>query len=296
MTMTCSENALANIQSLNLLRGIPPEEVKLVKRHAVGGVSELWLASHPLYPSLFIVKYSKYSCENNDYIRGQFEREYEASCIRFERGISGMSTHISDYDVDALHHPYLYIESFSGTPLNEIMPTCLEWRCVKNILARLDTCLRQMHTNGIVHRDIKPTNILISPTGELRIIDFALSTIDGSWHRFHEEGMALGTPLYMSPEQAFGKKIMLTSACDWYAVGVILYHWMTGHFPFQGKNASDTMKMHCYHDVPKPRQNRLIASPPSLPEMCSGLLSKDPNTRFSAVSRFREFLHDSGSP
>ena len=288
--MTSSEHALANIQALNLLKGVPPEEVKLVKRKAVGGVSEIWMANHVLHPSLFVVKYSKYTCDGNNYIRGQFEREYEASCVRFERGIASTSTHISDFDVDAVQHPYLYIEYFPSTPLNEIMLNCFEWRCVKTIFARLANCLRQIHTNGIVHRDIKPTNILISKSGELRIIDFALSTIDGNWHRYHEEGMALGTPLYMSPEQAFGKKIMLTSACDWYAVGVILYQWMTGVFPFQGKNAADTMKMHCYEDVPTPKQNRLTSTPPSLPELCCGLLSKDPNTRFSAVNRFREIL------
>ncbi|MBQ1267142.1 MAG: serine/threonine protein kinase [Proteobacteria bacterium] len=290
MMMTSSDSVLENIQSLNLLQGVPPDEVKLAKRQSVGGVSEIWLATHPLHPAPFVVKYSKYTCAGNDYIRGQFEREYEASCVRFERGISTSSTHIACFDVDAVEHPYLYIEYFPSTPLNEIMQHCFEWRCVRTIFARLSKCLRQIHTNGIVHRDIKPTNILISKSGELRIIDFALSTIDGNWHRFHEEGMALGTPLYMSPEQAYGKKIMLTSACDWYAVGVILYYWMTGTYPFQGKNAADTMKMHCYNDVPQPQINRLTSSPASLPELCCGLLSKDPNSRFSAVNRFREIL------
>ncbi len=275
---------------IDQLRGVPPENVKLIKRLSAGGVAELWLASHPDLAEPFVVKYARYTCEGNDYILGQFEREYEASVARFERGISDAGIHITECDVDALSHPYLYMEYFPSSDLATLMTKCFDWCCIKTIFARIANRLGQIHRNGIVHRDIKPGNILISRSGDLRLIDFALSTIDGEWHVYHEEGMALGTPLYMSPEQAYGKKIMLTSACDWYAVGVILFVWMTGHFPFQGKTASDTMKMHCYSDVPMPENLRIMSAPDELPLICHSLLSKEPNARFSAVTRFRDVL------
>ncbi len=279
-----------NIELLDKLSGVPPEDVKLRKRMTNGGVSELWYATHGAYPGMFVVKYSKFSCEDNNYIYGQFEREYEVSKTLCSRGIYTASAHICAFDVDALMHPYLYLELFEGFDLADVMARCFDWETVRKVLRNVAIKLGEVHRAGIVHRDIKPANILISRTGEVRIIDFALSTIDGCWHRFHEEGMALGTPLYMSPEQAFGQKIMLTSACDWYAIGVILFYWMTGHYPYHGETAAETMKMHCYSDVPTPERCRITSAPDNLSELCHDLLSKEPNARFSAVNRFRAVL------
>ena len=284
------DRARQNIFLLDRLNGVPPEAVKLRKNMACGGVSELWFASHESYPGTFLVKYSKFSSEDNNYILGQFEREYEVSKTLFNRGIYDASAHVCDFDVDAMHHPYIYLEYFKSIELTEVMMRCFEWRCLRMLFRRISEKLGSVHRVGIVHRDIKPSNILVSQTGDVRLIDFSLATIDGNWHRYHEEGMALGTPLYMSPEQAFGRKIMLTSACDCYAIGVILFFWMTGHYPFQGQNAAETMKMHCYGPVPLPERCRITNAPAALPEICQALLSKEPNARFSAVNRFRDIL------
>lgn len=274
------------------LKGVQPNEVKLKKHMTSGGISELWLASHPRTKNPFLVKYSQYTASENPYVYGQFEREYESSLALRDNNLSHCSTRIADFDVDSLEHPYLYIEYFPSLPLDLLMPKIVQWLDVKNILQKLCKILGAIHAAGIVHRDVKPSNVVIDKTGEVKLIDFALATIDGRWHRFHEESTAIGTPLYMSPEQAYGKRIMLTSASDWYAVGVMLYEWMTGTHPFKGESANETMRMHCFEQAPLPKNSRIFNAPEDLALVCQRLLNKEPNARFSAVRTLRKLLLD----
>ena len=279
------------LEALRKLKGIPPSEVKLRRSMGSGGVSDLWLATHPRVQSPFIVKYGRFTSMHNPYIYGQFEREYEASQALLAQGIEGCTAYVFDFDIDDFEHPYVFEEYFPSLSLASLIPSTGEWYVARQILSRIARILSKIHAAGIVHRDIKPGNILISQLGEVRVIDFALSTIDGRWHRYHEEGMALGTPLYMSPEQAYGRKIMLTSACDWYSLGVILFEWMSGDLPFVGKTSMETMSMHCHSPAPLPVNHRIHGAPPELPEICRDLLCKEPNARFSAVRTLNAVLH-----
>lgn len=278
------------INTLNRLRGVSPADVKLMKRVAKGGVSDLWLGIYPQVNMPFIVKYSHESATNNRYILGQFEREYEASQALVRQGLENCMAYVIDFDVDVLNHPYVFIEYVASESLDNLMNVYTDWPQVRQILAQITEELSKIHSAGIVHRDIKPANILVNKDLQVRLVDFALSTIDGHWHPYHEEGMALGTPLYMSPEQAFGKKMMLTSACDWYSLGASLFEWMSGHLPFMGENANETMKMHCFADVPLPENTRITGAPEELPLVCQALLCKEPNARFSAVKRLKKLL------
>lgn len=284
---------LSGLHQLKLLRGTPPAEIQLRKRIGRGGVSDLWIASHEAVAHPFIVKYSRHPATQNPYILGQFEREYEASCALSAHGLEHLTTCVFDFDVDIYEHPYIFEEYFPSKSIDILMHVTREWHVVQDILAKTAKILSEVHGAGIVHRDIKPGNILVNAKGEVRIIDFALSTIDGHWHQYHEEGMALGTPLYMSPEQAFGQKIMLTSACDWYSFGVMIYEWLTGNMPFKGATAKETMQMHCYEPAPMPVNTRIYGAPQALPEICQALLCKEPNARFSAVKRLKTLLTQS---
>lgn len=278
------------LEALRSLRGTAPSDIKLRKAISSGGVSDLWLATHPKVRTPFIVKYGRYAATHNTYIYGQFEREFETSQALASQGCEDCTAFVFDFDVDIFAHPYVFLEYFPSLSLADMMPSTRDWIVVRRILRQVTHKFSQFHAAGIVHRDIKPSNILINSRGEVRVIDFALSTIDGAWHRYHAEGMALGTPLYMSPEQAYGQKIMLTSACDWYSLGVLIYEWMMGELPFVGKTAMETMMMHCHQPAPLP-ENRLIeGAPDAFPKVCQALLCKEPNARFSAVRWLKAIL------
>jgi len=273
------------------LKGVHPSEISLRRRVATGGVSDVWLAAHPQFPKTFIVKYSCYSIKDNLYVCSQFEREFETFCVLSRRGFEDCMARIADFDIDALGHPYLYIEYIRSESLDVRIGRELQgWPGVRQVLLGISDCLRQIHSAGVVHRDIKPSNILVTDSGEVRLIDFALATIDGRWHPCHAEGMALGTPLYMSPEQAYGKKIMLTSASDWYVLGIILFEWLTGQLPFHGENAAETMEMHCFEPPPMPQNLRIPGAPEQLCHVCHALLTKDSNARLLAIEHFCELI------
>ncbi len=270
------------------LKDISPAQIQLHSHIASGGISDLWLASHPSVEEPFVVKYSKTT--NTPYIYGQFEREYECSEVLRAKGLDQLSTHIYTFNVDAEDHPYLLEEYYPSESLESYMKHCTAWPEVRQCLQAVVRCIARIHTADIIHRDIKPGNILINDSGEVRLIDFALASINGQWHPSHKEGMALGTPLYMSPEQAFGKHDDLTRACDWYALGVILFEWLSGSVPFKGKTATETMQMHCFADPPMPLNLNLQDAPNDLPDIAQAMLNKDPRARLQAVRQLASCL------
>lgn len=273
------------------LRGTPPSEISLKQKIDIGGVSDIWLATHPSLDFPFVVKYSKDTVKNNLYLYGQFEREFEAVQTICEHHIEYCTGVVVDFDVDVYDHPYLFVEFLRAKPLDALFPKIHDWETMRDILRQVVHHLSAIHSIGIVHRDIKPANIVINDHGEVKIIDFALSTIDGNWHRYHSEGMAIGTPLYMSPEQAYGQKILLTSASDWYGIGVMLYEWLSGKVPFHGETPTDTIRMHCYDPVPPLNNINVPDAPEAFLDIVIKLLCKEPNARFSAVRMLRSVIY-----
>ena len=148
-------------------------------------------------------------------------------------------------------------------------------------MARLRVALRQLgagvaalHAHGMLHRDLKPSNVLVTPEGRVVILDFGLVREMASSGVTATEGV-LGTPAYMSPEQAAGRAV--TPASDWYAVGAILYESLTGRLPFVG-DPLDVVRRKQVEDPPAPDA---IAPgvPPELSSLCADLLRRDPALR-----------------
>ena len=279
------------LQQLDTLRGVPPNDIIMRKLLGCRGESELWLAGHSDIPFNFMVKYGTQTAGENPYLFGQYEREFESSETLRHNGLIDYTAAIADFNVDMTGHPYLYEEYVLSMTIARLMPQKHEWSFVRDLLLKISAALTAVHSVGIVHRDIKPTNILLDSRGDIRLIDFALATIDGHWHRYQPEGLAIGTPLYMSPAQAYGRKNMLTSASDWYSLGILLYEWMTGAVPFQGATAADTLYMHCFTPAPLPVNTNIYNAPEELPEICQQLLCKEPNARLSAVRYFKKLLN-----
>jgi hypothetical protein len=141
-------------------------------------------------------------------------------------------------------------------------------------LRQLAEGLHVLHAHGKLHRDIKHSNVLVSPDGRVVLLDFGMVK-ELSAHEPAKSLALVGTPAYMSPEQANQEE--LTEASDWYAVGVMLYEALTGRLPFEGR-AYD-MLLAKQRLAPRPPIEVSPAAPPDLSELCDALLRRDPKAR-----------------
>lgn len=181
--------------------------------------------------------------------------------------------------------PYFVLEYISGGDLyhfwNRNPQPAIESAILIEKLARAMECA---HEKGILHRDLKPANVLLTPEGEPRITDFGLARFFDRQSGLPDassptrQGMVVGTPEYMAPEQAMGS-FTLTPAVDVYALGVMLYEAITGRCPFEGMTDLDTLEQARDQDPIPPRRLRPYL-PVDLETICLKCLEKDPARRY----------------
>jgi serine/threonine-protein kinase len=175
--------------------------------------------------------------------------------------------------------PFLASEWIDGEPLEDALAAGrLDWGATRAILASVARGLGAIHAAGVVHRDLKPSNIMLPRGGEPAavIVDFGHALPDGD-RRVTADGMAVGTPLYMSPEQIAGKP--LDGRADLYALGVILYRALAGVPPFDGASA-EVLERHARAPVVPPRRrapDRTISA--DAEDLCLWLLAKEQAAR-----------------
>ncbi len=197
------------------------------------------------------------------------------------------------YDVeDQDGHSFIMMEHVGGGSLGDQMSpgtTFSAARCVE-IFSPILSALHAAHLAGIVHRDIKPDNILFTASGRPKLTDFGVAHMRDAGSKTRT-GVMLGTPYYMSPEQAQGRRV--TAAADLYAVGVVLYEMLSGGVPFTGEDPLSVALKHV-QEPPRP----LAELRPDLPaELCALVhraLEKDPTARFHSAAAMQDAL-ESGS-
>ena len=307
------------------MRFADPRDVEFMQKIAAGGTADVWLARPKGGGGAFIVKYSQDAAVGNDYIYGQFEREWEAFQFLDAAGQSHIMPKIISFDVDDIGHAYLYEEYFDGIGLNEIFEMRMPYRAMRVILDRIVSAMTAFHRCGIVHRDIKPSNILVArraPAADwlpidaspqalcarrcgiaaafcdpdeadrggaaVRFIDFSFALIGGKPHPTQAGNCVCGTPAYCAPEQARGN--LATDLSDWYALGVSVYEWITGRRPFCDADPGALLRMHA-DQCPPPPINRYIADlPDDLLTIVMLLLEKIPEKRKMGIERLQELL------
>jgi serine/threonine protein kinase len=156
------------------------------------------------------------------------------------------------------------------------------------VLAQVTSAIAHAHAQGIVHRDLKPQNVLIDDAGDAYVVDFGLAR-DAAAGSHTLSGELLGTPAYMSPEQALGESTRIGEATDIWALGALLYECLTGRGPFAGKALHETIRAIIHEDPPAPRT--LDARVPrELEAVCLKAMRKRPEQRYPAALALGEEL------
>jgi TolB-like protein len=185
---------------------------------------------------------------------------------------------------------YFSMKLIEGAPLDELVRReLLPIRRTVELIAKLARAVHYAHQCGILHRDIKPGNILVDAKGEPHLTDFGLARLTETESTVTRTIETLGTPSYMAPEQALGNNNQLTSATDVYGLGAALYHSLTGHLPFAGGTTYDTIRLLLETE---PRQPRLWNSKidRDLTTICLKCLEKDPQRRYRSALALAEDL------
>ncbi len=149
------------------------------------------------------------------------------------------------------------------------------------------------HDRGLVHRDVKPANIMVTPEGALKVMDFGIARAAEDGTRLTTAASVIGTPSYMAPEQVEARPV--DARTDLYALGAVLYECLVGAPPFEGSSAITVAARHV-NDAPEPLRRRRPEIPPRLEAVVLRALAKDPADRWPEAAAFRAALEDAVEP
>jgi serine/threonine protein kinase len=185
---------------------------------------------------------------------------------------------------------YLVMEFIEGEALSSILGRKGQDLCGRlRLLEQAARGIHHAHQKGIIHRDIKPQNILVTKAGELKVADFGLAHLLDSDPGLTGTGAVLGTPLYMAPEQVAGGTNPITPLTDIYALGAILYEMLTGWPPHRGNTISEVYEK-ILRDNPLPPHLVADRVPPELEVIALKAVEKDPAHRYASAEDFAEDL------
>src|SRR5215472_4667962 len=185
---------------------------------------------------------------------------------------------------------YFSMKFVEGGQLDEVIQQRpISIRQAAELIAKVARTVHYAHEHGILHRDIKPGNILLDAKGEPHLTDFGLARLVESESTVTRTLEVLGTPSYMAPEQAAGRNATLTSATDVYGLGAVLYQLLTSHPPFAGGTTYETIKL-LLETEPRPPRLSNPKIDRDLSTICLKCLEKDPQRRYSSAHALADDL------
>jgi serine/threonine-protein kinase len=251
---------------------------RLTDRIAAGGMGEVWRGQDELLNRAVAVKLLPTGRAGDETFLARFRAEARYAASLSHPGIA----RVYDYgESSEFGGAYLIMELVDGEPLSAILARAgrLSPDATLDIVSQAARALDAAHQAGIVHRDIKPGNLLVASGGTTKITDFGIATAVQAAQASHltETGMVMGTAMYVSPEQATGAPV--NAASDIYSLGVVAYECLAGHPPFTAREPLAIAFAHKHEPVP--------ALPPDVPQPVSDLvyhmLAKTPEERPASV-------------
>ncbi len=259
----------------------------LDSRIATGGMGEVWRATDALLEREVAVKILKAEYADDPLFRTRFETEARHAAALDHPNVASVFDYgeLPPADGSRTPRPFLVMELVPGQPLSallrggEPMPP----DTAAGLVAQAADAVAAAHALDIVHRDIKPANLLVTPDGTVKITDFGIArAADGA--ALTATGQIVGTPQYLSPEQAEG--LPATTASDIYALGVVLYEALAGRRPFDGDSPVTIALKHLREEPPALDDN----VPSHLREVVAAALAKDPGARIVSAAAFARAL------
>lgn len=261
---------------------------KLLRLLGSGGMSTVYLGEHVLMQRLRAIKVLPKARVNDSSYLARFIREAQATASLDHSNI------VKAYDID--NHEgqhYLVMEYIEGRDLQNIVkqegPLPLEVAC--NYIAQAADGFQYAHDNGLIHRDVKPANLLVDNTGVVKILDLGLALLAdetrSSLTVAHNENV-LGTADYLSPEQAMNSH-KVDSRADIYSLGCTLYYVLTGHAPFTDGSLAQRIVKH-QTQMPEDIRKERAEVPRDLADICWKMIQKRPERRFARMADVAEAL------
>ncbi|HEX5568266.1 MAG TPA: protein kinase [Streptomyces sp.] len=259
---------------------------RLTHRLGRGGMAEVFAAEDVRLGRTVAVKLMRADLAEDPVSKARFTREAQS--------VAGLNHHavVAVYDsgedvVDGKPVPYIVMELVEGSTIRDLLHTAEapppEQALI--IVSGVLEALAYSHQHGIVHRDIKPANVIITDGGAVKVMDFGIArALHGASTTMTQTGMVMGTPQYLSPEQALGKTVDARS--DLYATGCLLYELLALRPPFTGETPLSVVYQHV-QDEPVPPSRVLDSVPPELDGLVMRALAKDPDDRFQTAEEMR---------
>ncbi len=265
----------------------------LKRRLGCGGMGEVWLAEHRLLKQPCAIKLIRSDLVGDPTTLSRFQREVQATAMLAHPN----TVRIYDYGIADDGTFYYTMEYLPGLTLQELVERdgpVSPGRAVY-FLRQACSALREAHGMGLIHRDLKPGNFIVSELGGipdvLKLLDFGLvhaAPREAGWEKLSFQGFIAGTPAYLSPEQATGRT-EVDARSDIYSLGAVGYFLLSGHPPFEGETLHHVMVAHLEQAVPPlPAPGREI--PPDLEAVIQQCLEKDPANRFPDVISLNQAL------
>lgn len=248
----------------------------LVEQIGVGGMAIVYRAIDRNTGHSVAVKVLKPEFNRDAEFVSRFQREAEAASKMTHHNI----VNLLDVGMDG-ENRYLIMEYVRGKTLKEVIQEKgrLSAPVAVQITIRILSALQHAHQNGIIHRDIKPQNILVHADGHIKVADFGIARMANSSTLTRGDSV-MGSVHYFSPEQAQGKGTDVTS--DLYSVGVTLYEMLTGRVPFDGDSPVAIAMQHL-HAAPEPIQRYAPDVPDAICHVCMKAMEKDPQYRYRSA-------------
>jgi len=266
-----------------LIGKILQETYTIERQLGQGGMGAVYEASHLRLRRRFAIKLLHPGIAENAEAMARFRREAEATS-----GIGHPSIiEVIDFNKTDEGAAYIVMELLDGEDLESVIERegKLDLMHALAVFYQTASALGAAHDAGVIHRDLKPPNIFICSDSRVKIVDFGISKVLGSHSVMTQTHATMGTPSYMSPEQAEGRAAEVDARTDVFALGTILYEMLSGRPPFLGDSIPTVLYKIVHQDPPQ-----LSAVQPDLPPPFNAVvvkaLSKNPEDRYATMSEF----------